>query len=518
MARRISSCLQQAFLYCWFAVFLILSLECGYLTFRRAYVFLYPLVPLLYFALAVWMCSVFSSPIPSRVFSWLSRVCIFACFLLCMFFNTQMRLPPMSDCAMIFDAVSDIVTNGHVAASSGDPLCGANIYSLGREHVNDYFMVYHASLFPVCFLVPCFSLIHAFFGIIPNSAAGYLSAAVFNSAMITLSVYLAFKIVYKLRGDLAAFAFLLLSLGFVQYYLNSDRLYTDTLSLPFVSASLYLFVISEEKSGTNRVLLGVLCGFVCALGILIKGSLGVVLVAITIYILLSSDKTRFRLLSGILAGAVSVLLVWSFVSYRLPWFDYTNSDRYELPLTHWIMMGSAGDGTYMPEDLDYSLSFETKDEKNQAAVSEISRRISSCFSPESSISYPKFVARKLSHLLNGAYANQYNYDRLDNSGLLYDFVHTDGRYFSYFQLIYRFSIFSSSFAILFNTAVTIRRKSLNISFLFELCIFGALLFFAFWEANARYMLSFTVIFNMLSAFTVDDITQIISRRCERKSV
>ena len=51
-------------------------------------------------------------------------------------------------------------------------------------------------------------------------------------------------------------------------------------------------------------------------------------------------------------------------------------DRYRFPVTHWIMMSLNSEyKTHVDEDVDFTMSFDTYDDKKQANIREIKARL-----------------------------------------------------------------------------------------------------------------------------------------------
>ena len=76
-----------------------------------------------------------------------------------------------------------------------------------------------------------------------------------------------------------------------------------------------------------------------------------------------------------IVGFGSVNIAYSAVFKSMNIVTEEQSDKYEYPVTHWIMMGLKGLGHYNLKDSQYTESFPTKAEKQEANIEEIKNRI-----------------------------------------------------------------------------------------------------------------------------------------------
>lgn len=163
------------------------------------------------------------------------------------------------------------------------------------------------------------------------------------------------------------------------------------------------------------------------------------------------------------------------------------------PYTHWIMMGLKGHGYVNKSDVDFTRSFETKEDKMAAHVSEIKGRIRNL----GPVGYGFLVANKLEAVwgigTDDYQAFNFNGEKIHR---LYEYVYGDknGLMLIYCQVFRVFTFL----LLLFSIVNQLREKVIDLRFVISLTLFGAIVFFILWEANKKYSICFTYLILILT--------------------
>lgn len=229
-----------------------------------------------------------------------------------------------------------------------------------------------------------------YFDLYPNNAALYLVlcgvfkladavglgdfmlvGSALNIVMIDAALFVMYLLVKKLGGKRQAVFALLLAMLTLPLLLYTPIYYTDTLTLLFPVLTLYLWVLAKEhiEAGRRKKAIWVmaLCGFVCALGAMLKITVLIALVAVVIDAVLNSKLKKVALAA---AAAVLVFVgVYGALSFMAPRAQAMPPSHgyYYVPKTHWVMMGLRGDGGYYDPDYELTLSVPAPSAMNSCA-------------------------------------------------------------------------------------------------------------------------------------------------------
>ena len=149
------------------------------------------------------------------------------------------------------------------------------------------------------------------------------------------------------------------------------------MSMPFLIGAVYL-IVSALQVDNRKSMYAKLCaaGALIFLGYKVKGSL-IILFAVGLLLLF----LKFRL-----KKAICLILVFT-AGFGVIGFAYNTAvdavnpitkqqyEKYEYPVTHWLMMGLKGLGKYDEHDDYYTRSFPSKKEKQDANIKVIKERI-----------------------------------------------------------------------------------------------------------------------------------------------
>ncbi len=320
---------------------------------------------------------------------------------------------------------------------------------------------------------------------------------VINVFAINSTVLMTTLLARRLFGNRKALFALLLCALFTPFYTYTAFYYTDSLSLPFVIGSVYLAktALSNENKKKKYVLLGA-CGLVIFLGFKLKGNEIVMVVAVVVYLFLKYGFKR----AACLALAVVIGFGVSYAAYSAAFRLAVHIpgelfDKYEMPYTHWVMMGLNGKGGYNREDSRFSNSFANIDEKKAADIKVIKERL---------VKYG--VIGLIKHLKlkatweweDGTYFISRSINTPVKRNFLHEFVSPRGRfYFGFYSYSCMFLLFVIMMMFVSGFRA-MRGRETDFLTLLRLAVFGLFLFLLIWEGRSRYLFNFSPLFLLIS--------------------
>ena len=424
----------------------------------------------------------------------------------------NLAVKPSWDFAVIMNAANDI-SAGHAVG----------YWKYFQEYPYNLFTAVYVGAFKTLFL--------------RNTSAPYL----LNMLSVTSSIAGVCLLAYRLYGRRAAVLAALFCLAVTPFFLEIPIVYTDTLSMPFVIWTLYIWTyVRNTKMKTVRYC--VLLGIFSALGFLIKQIAAIGLVAFAVDFIFCgkeyfkgmnpAGKFMFRKLSKALPLAASVsafaLFVYSTLAY-LGYAGFNNKPQvYEkLPYTHWLMMGintnyseggtSYGYGGFSSEDLKFTRLFTTASAMKEANLAVIRSRLNRF----GMIGYAKFLLKKAEWTwADGAY---YIPTKLGRYPLRRTVFHkavltSSGKMNTLFRAFTQFVQTVILSMILVGCIASLLKKTNDAFRLMALMCLGLMVFLLFWETRSRYLIFMLPVFvvmtvhGLLIAFGVFDRAAAYLRR------
>ncbi len=338
----------------------------------------------------------------------------------------------------------------------------------------------------------------------------YITLGVLLNVFLLMAGMVFFFLLAKhLYGLPKAFLGILICALFLPFYMHTPIFYTDTFALPFVTGTFLLYQLRKKDSRFLAV-----TGLFLAIGYKVKGSLGVILVALLIHIWLQKERLVECVKRSILL-AVPFLLLTGFLTILPGWLsflDMSEMQKNEFPVEHWLAMGLEGSGGYSADVYWMTASVEGKEEKKEADREFIQEKLREYR-----------VSGLLRHLKDktvftwgdGVYfaPEKLKRDPLKESRLHSWFLY-DGadygktyRYCSVMQLLLLLGIGLSVFC-----NFTERGWAREIQAV-QLAVFGLFLFLLIWETRSRYLINFVPLFALLG---IDGITSVENWLAGRK--
>lgn len=370
----------------------------------------------------------------------------------------------------------------------------------------DYFHIFPHNLGATSILQLLFTIFSA-----KNTDDFYLIATIYNVSSNTLGIVFVYLICREIKGVKIAFLSLWLSSCCIPLYFYTSIFYSDTLSLPFVTLSYYLYLkILASESKNQQILFACLFAMACVAGTLIKFTVAIVAIAALIDVILRGHVKKYWL-AVIVVATLFFALLSGFNHYRSTFLlDKNLSEQKQVPYTHWVMMGLSGNGAYNGSDYGYTHSFSTLEARTQANLDRINQRLNDYgFS-----GYLDFLHRKQQvNFGSGIYGvNEMIDDGPLRPNLLHEFALDSGKHYEtvrHFAQGYHVFIFLMiAFGAIYD-ATTKKQSSINV-LVIRLSITGLFIFLALWESNSRYIYNFIPIFIAGAALSFPEFYRVMS--------
>lgn len=432
---------------------------------------------------------------------YLSILCCFAGFflLLQIYLASLLRYEPAFDLQAIYRNALEWVTTGTFGKQSY-PTCDPT-----------YFYYFPNNLGGMAFLSLFFRLARLF-----GFDDAFMTASIANSLMVICTMCLTSLICKRLFSVRSAVMVLFLFMLSPPFLFAAPVFYTDFLSMIFPLLAFYLFICTKEHTGVARQTLDSLfIALVAAVGMLIKFTAIIVLIALVIYWLCQKNFCRgflFIISSVIIVSAVS----GAFYGYMNTHLDAEQAEQYKTPYSHWIMMGLRGNGDYNGDDYAFTRSFEDPAERKEAIAAEINVRINDLGPGGLLQLWNRKAARCFG---DGTFALS---DFLDDAPQRQTFLHHFLLYESAGYSLYRqycTGVFLSVMALMLLSSLRFlwrRDKQISCVFIARLCVFGLMLFLCLWEAKSRYIINFLPMIYIAAVDGLECFFQMLSSQKNRR--
>lgn len=368
-----------------------------------------------------------------------------------------------------------------------------------------------------------FSSYHVYFGMFHNNWGGllllrlvfglarligisdfYLVASIFNSALSLSTMYLTGSVCQKLvgvRGRVTAYFLFMISLPF---YFIAPAFYTDALSMVFPVLILRLYLAAREQEKLlKRLGIFTLMGLAAGVGYGIKATAAIMLIAVFIDSVLFWNFKKYAPLIPI---SVAAVLLCSFAVrgaiYRH--LDRSEAERYEIPILHWVMMGTAGNGFYNGDEYKFTKSFADPTERETAVKQRLQERLKSygvrdyagLFTVKLDIDFGDGTYG-LSDCLGG---------ELDERNVLHEFLLNNGAHRDAYKHICTGVLIALYVMLIASCFLSLLDKGETAGILApRLVLLGLLLFLLFWEARWRYFSNYVPVIMISAVIGLDRI-------------
>lgn len=295
------------------------------------------------------------------------------------------------------------------------------------------------------------------------------------------------------------------------YYLLPLWPYTNVFCIPLMVGTVYFGICLYRAESTKRRILFGLAEAVCSVGGYLIRPVAVfpliALIVCAVCRMLMHPKTIRHFIRCVLPCLIAGALFFQ-CGKMLNDKYFSSVSEENFPITHWLMMGAHGDGALNKDDVHFTLSFSTKEEKTEATLERMISYYQAFTLPE----YASFWYKKLCTTWAQG-----------DGGDLGRKISQDKKLTQLYQWIvgersdaFRTYCFAYWLAVWFLLILILCRmlKACEIdgySFVYVVTLFGGFLFYTFWEAKGSYSLPFLTVILPLAAGGADVISKNLSR-------
>jgi 4-amino-4-deoxy-L-arabinose transferase-like glycosyltransferase len=356
-------------------------------------------------------------------------------------------------------------------------------YLLKTGKLVSYFVSYPNNVFAVCVL--------ALFGKIFTPDLHVYQ--MINIAIITISQYLIYRLGTKVAGKEVGLLGFVGSVFFFPYIFYSPIVYTDTMSLLFLLIPMNIMVRKKNEFRLNILPL-ILSSVILSLGVLLKGSLIVFIIALSIVVFLYMKKwKRLFFIMPILLFMV-VRLSFNTWIYDTHILNKQEVNKYSFPIIHWLVMGQNDEtqGRYSDPDFRYTFTNIYKIPRDQLQKNEL-EEWKNRIKRRGLIGNAHFISGKLDNTwADGTYFSLNKLSRYPIKPQNYQSL-TDGNSGIVIQGYARVQQLLLIAGLLLFSVFHWKSESRNKGFytFSMLSLIGFLFFFLLWETRSRYIVSLT---------------------------
>lgn len=324
-----------------------------------------------------------------------------------------------------------------------------------------------------------------------------------NIVAIDASLLMLYLCARRMAGRRRALFALAIGACTAPFLLYVPVFYTDTLTLPFPIAAVWLWMVAREKynSGAFRAALWRVCALsaIVAVGAMLKISVVIVWVALALdALILLKGRRRFWLPlagAGVLAACFAAYTLLLRALPILPVYNPAGG----IPFTHWIMMGLHGNGQYYDPDYQLTLSAPDLAARYTLTLREIGGRLREM----GPVGFVRHLLQKLGFTFgDGTYRVA---DKLDRAAVRPSFLHpfvifTGARFKLFFYAsggLQGGMLAWCGYGALRSAA----KREDSLSFV-RVALLGLVLFLLLWETRSRYLVNFLPLFLLCAALAV----------------
>lgn len=339
------------------------------------------------------------------------------------------------------------------------------------------------------------------------------AASLLNVLFIDLAILFLFLFVRKVWGNRVAMLYLLMSLFFMPNVLYVPVVYTDTMSMVFVTLALYLFAcyLKGRESGARlrtQILQLLAISFVLTAGTKVKGSVVILFVAFIVYLMCTVSFKKwipallvlllpfFLLSAGFDAGMRSVNVIRE------------DERQFRFPTEYWIYMGLKTPGGFNYDDFETIYALPDLQTKTEAARQGIADRLEEYG-----------LSGLLNHIQEKA---KYTYGdgtyfagvKLNKAPVKDTRWHalftTDGAYYTHYQSASNGYHILILLLLLVGIVKGFFGRKFDMETLLYILLFGLSIFLMIWETRSRYLVNFTPVMLALAAKNANDLVSAVA--------
>ncbi len=414
--------------------------------------------------------------------------------ILCLTISMILRVNPSWDMGTVFNIAVDFANTGHIDSNY--------LYQFPNNIMIS--LIY-------CVLFKIMSII---------KITNYITVAtIFNSLVVSATVFLTYQISKRIFDNKKALMFLIIALFTTPLYLYGAIYYTDTLSMLMVAMIVYFYILLQDinkESKVTKIFLSILLGVLLVVAIKVKITSIFIVLGYLVYIILSGQIKKVIKFETLIVVATMIIISSLYglvVNKKIINNDELNNSL-KIPITNWIMIGLKGTGVYNDEDYSYIYKYPTYEEKKKASVEKIKERLSDY----NVNTFYKHIKSKLNYAwADGTYFAPEKLRRQPvNENLLHEFVLTGGKYSGYYKYIPQVMHISMIILIIINSISIIRKRDYkNVNIAFIITTLGFITFLLIWENRSRYILTNVPVMMMMQLDGIEIISKLKRKRIKK---
>ncbi len=329
----------------------------------------------------------------------------------------------------------------------------------------------------------------------------YMGLNIFNCLCLMTGCLFGFLAVREACGMKTAVRVLVLLLLNPTFYVLSTWLYSCTVSIPFMTVSIYLAVKAyKAKHAWSMILCGALIGVFSMVSYYLRPTSMfpmIALVVVCLMLLIGRSLPKKRILAGFAAIVIMIAGLLSTKVAVQPVIDrhFSEVSALNFPIEHWLMLGSAGNGSNTVSGMQYTMSFAEKSEKAAACRSAALENYRNL----GPVGTAKLWIKKIGITFSDGFSDMDVRSReTEQYSPFYRFIAGDHKEF---LLLYSRAVRIVTFLMMMYVGfASFKRGKFNQFTVFaEIIFLGGLVFYALWEAKGVYSVPFVPVMLMIAA-------------------
>lgn len=372
-----------------------------------------------------------------------------------------------------------------------------NYIMIGEIDNPEYFMRYPFNQIWLVCLIALFKIV--------SKCTASLDFAVYKAVsmvvgicLIQITICFIYKTAKLIWDERKAFLVGIFSLLYVPFYLYSMFLYTDIPGVCLAALLMYCEVKICRTEGKKRYFYISMFGVLGALIFRIKMVTFIAFIAVIIVFIFKNICSFSKILIILLCFLGSYLLIG--MVDNILGIDENETAQYKFPFTHCIMMSLNTTGGYNGDDVNYTASFDTYDEKKEANILKIKERIADYgfTGTVKHILYTKQCRTWANSCLDGD--NYVSRWPVLEASLCQKIFSQNGKW-HWTCLVYTWLVHITILVgMLLSATLSIKKEMLEQQSLGgRIAVFGIFLFLSIWECNSRYLLTLMPIMILTAA-------------------
>lgn len=338
----------------------------------------------------------------------------------------------------------------------------------------------------------------------------FMVACIMGHLMFMVMNLAAFKYLDENHSAHRAIFYMLLAAMYMPMYLQSSVSYTDTYSVWAIPCLLLFGTRAFRAENTkSRVFNAVLTGVLAGVAMQVKTTAVFILLAMAIQLVVNGIKKHQ---AGGLAVVLAAMLVTNTAFDRLNYATVLEEyrDGESMPLTHWVMMGLQGDGSYSGYD-EWEITCAVPPQQRVARNIEVIKERLGEMGPGG---YVKLLYTKTCRTFGSGNADlrySFKYEEDYNpSNMLYHFVFENGAYYGITNnLSNAVYLLANLLGVAGAVIVLAKNREKAKNFAPYLGLAGFWLFMMLWESSHRQLINQWGLYFIVAALGLYEIYRLI---------